>query len=273
MSDYEKEYYESEQFWEGAAVDDEGNRARIRQTATLIPPSTGSLADIGCGNGAFVNYVSQRSPHLDIVAIDRSREALKYVRTQKGEGDIAAIPLADRSVDCVTCLEVIEHLPVDVFDQALSELARVARKYVIISVPFAEKLERGHTQCPQCTSIFNLDLHLRSFSEPKIIALLEQHGFSCIATAKVGEQWAYRGHDRFVRIFYPGYFRAWRSPICPFCGYRTPVSSAPARSATTENGTPVARRRSLVSYFTALPKLFWPKDLSHYWIIGLYAKQ
>ncbi len=133
MNNFEKEYYESERFWEGEALQDEGNIKRIKETASLIPPDTTSLVDIGCGNGVFVNYLQKEIPNLNLFAIDRSKSALKYVKTENKEGDIADIPLPDNSFDCVTCLEVIEHLPVGVFQKALSELVRISNKYVIIS--------------------------------------------------------------------------------------------------------------------------------------------
>ena len=165
MSNFEKEYYESEQFWEGEAIQDENNLNRFRETAAMVPAETASLADIGCGNGLFVNYLHQEKPWLNLMGIDRSETALKYVKTNKQAGDIAAIPLPDNAYDCVTCLEVIEHLPVDVYATALAELARVAQKHIIISVPYAEELEENHTQCPECKTIFNADLHMRNFSE------------------------------------------------------------------------------------------------------------
>jgi ubiquinone/menaquinone biosynthesis C-methylase UbiE len=273
MNDFEKEYYEADIFWEGEALQDENNLTRVKETAALIPEDANSLLDVGCGNGVFVNYLQQLLPGLKLLAIDRSHAALKYVKTEKREGDIADIPLADRSYDCVTCLEVIEHLPIGVFQRALSELTRVAKQYVIVSVPYAEELERNHTQCPECKSIFNADLHLRTFSEKKIDHLLEKYNFQCVATKKAGKQASFKGHYFFTRIFYPEQFRSWRSPICPICGYR--VSAANASSTTDDHAvaTSAIRPRSVISYFTGVPKLFWPKETKYYWIIGLYRRK
>ena len=269
MSTLESEYYESNDFWAGEALQDENNLSRIRETAGLIPPDTASLADVGCGNGVFVNYLQRAMPSLELFAIDRSRAALEYVRTPKSEGDIAAIPLPKHSYDCVTCLEVIEHLPLDTFQSALSELARVARKYIIVSVPYAENLEQNHTQCPQCKSIFNADLHLRTFSDDDILHLLDRENFHCVQTKKAGKQTSYLGHYRYSRLFYPEHFRIWRSPICPICGYR----NGGAASTTTCSHSPhPKRRRSLISYFSHLPKLIWPQETTYSWIIGLYRR-
>lgn len=267
MSTLESEYYEARDFWAGEALQDANNIDRIHRTADLIPADATSLADIGCGNGVFVNYLEQAKPALDLFAIDRSRTALEFVKTTKSEGDITSIPLANGSYDCVTCLEVVEHLPVDIFQTALSELARVARKYIIVSVPYAENLERNHTQCPQCKSIFNSDLHLRTFSDDSFLHLLDGQNFHCVRTVKAGKQTSFVGHDRYSRFFYPEHFRTWRSPICPICGYKSEVAAS-----TTGGSPPLARRRRLISYFSALPKLIWPKETSYYWILGLFQR-
>lgn len=56
-----------------------------------------------------------------------------------GEPDIevdleaAKVPFADNSYDCVLCLDVLEHL--DSIHAVFDELARVSRRYVIISLP------------------------------------------------------------------------------------------------------------------------------------------
>ena len=273
MSSFEKDYYEAEQFWEGEAIHDENNMNRIKETASMIPSDTNSLTDIGCGNGIFVNYLRNQFPTLDLLAIDRSRTALKFVKTEKKEGDIADIPLADKSYDCVTCLEVIEHLPVEVYTKALTELTRVAKRYVILSVPYAEQLEKNYNQCPQCKTIFNADLHLRNFSDAAIKNLLEENNFECLLVKKAGAQTFFKGHYLFTKLFYPELFRQWRSPICPVCGYKTKVNPVSENGNMPEIKTLPAPRRSLISYFTGLPKLFWPKEKKYYWIIALYQRK
>ena len=98
-----------------------------------------SLLDAGCGEGFVVDYLSRRNPDLKLTGIDVSEEAIEYAKTHFGErarfrpGSVYKLPFSDKSFDTVLCSEVLEHL--DDPNRAVAELKRVARKYVVITVP------------------------------------------------------------------------------------------------------------------------------------------
>lgn len=277
MKSFEQQYYEDDSFWSGDMLQDEANRFRIAFTTRMIPESVETLADIGCGNGVFVNYVSKTKPGIRLLGVDRSETALRYVQTQKEVGDIANLQFADRSFDCVTCLEVIEHLPVPVFKQSLQQLARIAKDYLLISVPFQENLEESFNQCPACKTIFNLELHLRSFSEEYFRHLFDEYGFTCQQTEVFGKSIQFKGHYQFRKIFYPEQFRQWKSPLCPVCGYQdtreTAVNAIPAIKVEKRSHHSIGSgRKKWIAYLTGLPKLVWPKEKKFYWIIGVFKR-
>jgi ubiquinone/menaquinone biosynthesis C-methylase UbiE len=252
-------------------VTDEVNMNRIEVTASLVTNNISSVVDIGCGNGVFVNYLKQKLPHVRVVGLDRSKTALSFVKTEKVEGEIANLPFINNSFDCVCCLEVIEHLPVGMYEKGLEELARIADKSIIISVPYNEKLEESYTMCPQCRSVFNWELHLRSFSEENMKNLLTQYGFRCILTQKLNKNYVLRGHHTFKKIFYKKESLKWNSPICPVCGYKEAKNEI-SLAAISNSREIVRPRRKLISYFTSLPKLFWPKEERYYWILAKYER-
>jgi len=53
------------------------------------------------------------------------------------------LPFADQSFDYVLCIEVMEHLPVDLRRKIVSEMCRVCRKQVIITHPYGKVARCG----------------------------------------------------------------------------------------------------------------------------------
>lgn len=273
MNDFERQYYENDDFWKDS-LQDADNRNRIERTASLIPNGIKTLADLGCGNGVFLNLIKRQRPELDLLGVDRSVAALKYVKTKTLQGSIDELPFADNSFECTTCLEVIEHLPIDVYEKALAEIARVSSQYVIISVPYNEVLEDSFNQCPQCRTSFSYEMHLRSFDDQRMDHLLKRFGFECVSKEYLGEQIRLAGYSSYRKLIHSEQLKRFVSPICPVCGYQnhdkelgSHLLSEPVNSVRR-----ITRKQKFTSLITAIPKLFWPKKKSYYWILCLYKK-
>ncbi len=54
-------------------------------------------------------------------------------------GDVTNLPFGNDAFDVVICCQVLEHIPFDKFSVALSELHRVAKKRVVLSLPHRRK--------------------------------------------------------------------------------------------------------------------------------------
>lgn len=124
------------------------------------------LVDLGSGRGAFVWPLLDAMPHLAITATDRLERRVRVFGCAARGGieqliavraDITALPFADASADCVTALEVLEHLPCDGPERAAREALRVARTAVIATVPSHEDDNPEHVQLfdgPRLSSLF-----------------------------------------------------------------------------------------------------------------------
>ncbi len=136
----------------------------------IIPDEVRSIIDVGCGNGVITNELAS---HYDVIGIDRSSEALANVKTQKIEASCDHIPLPDASADLVFSSELLEHLDDEVYANTVSEIKRLTKKYILITVPNQENPDKISIQCPKCNYLFNRPYHFRSFNIHKF-----EHDFS-----------------------------------------------------------------------------------------------
>ncbi len=107
----------------------------------------GRVLDVGCYVGTFLAALSAAHPGVDPIGVDSYNDNIriaKLVHPELGdrfaEQSVYDLDFASESFDCVTFLEVIEHLdrPVD----SIRELNRILRKggYLILSTPNASSM-------------------------------------------------------------------------------------------------------------------------------------
>ena len=146
-------------------------RNRIKKTIDLIPNDIDSLLEVGCGDGRIINQLVGK--YNKICGLDISHNALKHVKTEKVQGRIENLPFEDNSFDLVLCCEVLEHLPDDIYQDALKEIQRVSNEYILITVPNNENLDFQMVKCPECGVSSHRYGHLRSFDTNNLFSLLE----------------------------------------------------------------------------------------------------
>lgn len=88
-----------------------------------------NVLEIGIGNKTVANYLKQNGIKIDTCDFDKYLEP-DYV------ADIRNLPFEDNSYEVVMAYEILEHIPWEDVDKALSELNRISKKYVIISIPY-----------------------------------------------------------------------------------------------------------------------------------------
>lgn len=113
-------------------------RCFFRCFQTLLDRTEGPLLDVGAGEGDAYDYFEPRIAERGVVAVELDAACLpRLAAAAPGlraiQGSIYHLPFEDKSFDTVTCSEVLEHL--DNPDQAMDELARVSRRWLLVSVP------------------------------------------------------------------------------------------------------------------------------------------
>jgi ubiquinone/menaquinone biosynthesis C-methylase UbiE len=100
------------------------------------------LLDIGSGRGVFLWPLLDQFPDLSVTCVDLREDRVADIQAVAAGGisrlrgmqaDATKLLFPDQSFDGVTALEVLEHIPEP--QKAASELVRVARRFVIASVP------------------------------------------------------------------------------------------------------------------------------------------
>ena len=212
-------YYRQAKLWDLERY--EGNEdqcRRARVIASLIDPEVESILDVGCGNG----FITRHLQASRVVGLDPSEEALAHFDGESVIGVADSLPFQDRSFDAVVCTEVLEHLSDETFSKALRELDRVAKRFLVIGVPYRQDLREGMTQCRNCHAPYHVDLHRRSFRAAVSIERLFP-GFLTKTTALMGKQERIRSR-LFTALRYSLVGPWGQSPwgICPNCGAKGP---------------------------------------------------
>lgn len=121
-----------------------------------------SILDVGAGSGMITRRIKETRPNIHISACDFSKPALDWLRKKIPLNEVffcdlvKGIPKDDKSYDIIVCSEVIEHMEEP--EKAIAELVRVARKKVIITVPYGEQSNKSveHLWAFDLDDIFNL---------------------------------------------------------------------------------------------------------------------
>lgn len=142
------------------------NEASIKYVLDNLDKSGGSLLDVGCSSGYFLDRLAKKNKQIELVGCDivenkNSDATYKYVKA-----DIKKLPFVDNQFDVVTCFHTLEHIVNP--EKAIEELKRVAGKQVVIAVP-----------C-QRYYFYTLDEHVNFwFYEDKLIEDMKLEKFLC----------------------------------------------------------------------------------------------
>jgi SAM-dependent methyltransferase len=140
-----------------------------------------SILDVGCGEGVLTEQWAQaiegRVVGVDLddpkLRAEWDRRSLPNLEFRAGFGD--ALPYPDGEFEAVTAVEVLEHVPDP--ETVLAEMARVASRWLLVSVP-REPLWRGLNMArgAYLKDLGNTPGHLSHWSKRSFARLLASYG-------------------------------------------------------------------------------------------------
>jgi 2-polyprenyl-3-methyl-5-hydroxy-6-metoxy-1,4-benzoquinol methylase len=142
-----------------------------------------SLLDVGCGEGVLVHRWAQRlGEQARIVGIDLQEESIQAGWARHSASNLEyrvmaaeKLPFADGEFDLASAIEVLEHVPDP--ERTLDEMARCARRHLLVSVP-REPLWRmlNMARGAYWSQLGNTPGHLNHWSKRSFQALLSGYG-------------------------------------------------------------------------------------------------
>jgi SAM-dependent methyltransferase len=242
-------YYDQPEIWpSGGSIDHPAEQARAERIVDeIVRLEPSRVVDVGAGNGIIANRLLAAG--IDVVATDVSEEALRAVRGPAVVASAHSMPFEDGAFDLAVASEVLEHLPDAVLQRAQHELARVACRWVVLTVPNEEDLIAGAVTCPSCECRFHPFRHLQHFDPPRLSRIIP--GFGPIAIAPIGpEERRVNRWEAVIRRDLLGRMPFWGPfAVCPQCGFR--------RMNGTAMQTLTRRRRSVLLSATRRRRARW----------------
>lgn len=204
---------------------DEMQKERIAFTLSLLPPEAKTVLDVGCGRG---DVLSRLNGKVLAFGCDLSHRGLMHVGGKVALARAEHLPFRNASFDLVLCSEVLEHLTEDHMLEVCREMIRVARHYIVITVPNREDLLFMMIKCRNCRKSYHAYGHLRSFTCESLRNLLPQLAVRRILHSghhirRPGPGWIkLRTNVLGIHAFQP-------DAVCPHCGQRALEAELPER--------------------------------------------
>ncbi len=149
-----------------------GAADKARNIATLIGDvQIGTVLEVGCGTGSVLSALAGRGIGSRHVGVDLA-DPTKHTDPSAANLDLvqfdgAILPFENHSFDFVYASHVIEHVPEP--RKMLTEMARVAKRWIYIEVPCELHLRTSHAELQR-----SLDIgHINAYTPESFQLLLE----------------------------------------------------------------------------------------------------
>lgn len=207
--------FETKETWDNYDKGGVAKELRVPVILNSIPADVKTIVDIGCGNGLITNELAKK---YDVVGVDISEEALRKVHARTIRSSCTNIEEKSNSYDLVLSSQMLEHLSDKDLSASISEIIRLTKKYVLITVPNNENLNQSAIKCPVCNKLFHVVGHLQTFTGKDIVRLFGG-SFKLLNMTEFGRK--ARSYNPMLLKLRHKYAKQYYSPpehtVCPFC--------------------------------------------------------
>jgi len=155
-----------------------------RASIILKKKKTGRLLDIGCGSGAFINYLANKS-QIDVIGTEINHEYVNELTIKKGLdvrlGNLNEIGFSKDEFDIITMWDVIEHV-IDP-NKILIDVRKVLKSngFLVIRVPNGDSLD--FKLFGKYWAGLDAPRHYYVFTEESLQRLLKSNGFIIVSSS------------------------------------------------------------------------------------------
>lgn len=145
-------------------------RERLQKTLDALPDDIHTGLEIGFEDFRLTYLLRTR---IDLVSVDLPKKVNDPHGYKLAFANIQHLPFRNNAFDIVVCTEVLEHLPENVLLKGIKELQRVSRKYVLISVPYKQRVWNEMFKCANCGFVCHSMGHLHYIDDHKLSVLFD----------------------------------------------------------------------------------------------------
>jgi SAM-dependent methyltransferase len=200
MTTAAERFFRDSEYWRAwSQVPD--TTADIPYALAALDPGDRRVLDVPCGRGRLLKAVRAALPETEIHGLDINAGMIEQVRhecqgVQTHVGSVYALPFPDRHFDAVLCHESFMHFEEP--RQALTELARVARRRLYLSITTRRQL---NTLLRRLGLMSSSDVPHWTYDREEILPLLPpEFAWEVRGAFLLGRKALGLGHGRHARL-------------------------------------------------------------------------
>ena len=154
--------------------DSEKSRTQdLKRLIEKMTPHSGKTLDIGARDGHFSKLLANY--YDSVIALDLEKPVFEHEKVTCVKGDVTALEFNDNNFDLAFCVEVLEHIPPHLLNDACKELSRVSTDHILIGVPYKQDIRLGRSTCYSCGGVNPPWGHVNSFDEKRLAELFPDY--------------------------------------------------------------------------------------------------